>query len=321
VLAVAGYIINLTISRGEQEATKQRAQSEREAAEKRAETERKVAEDSQHETALKEYIDKMSELIRHEGLLGSDPKKEVREIARIQTLTALNRLDGKRKGIVVQFLNDSNLISLGKTIINLYKANLSEADLSEANLSGANLVDVDLSGANLSRADFGYIYISADDDPEYTVYTDGADLSKANLSGTNLSGANLERVWLKDAILNKANLNMANLHEADLSGANLTGANQNSAYLGSANLSSAKLFGADLSSAKLLEANLSSANLTGADLTNTQLSRHIGRQKIEYGVNLTKANLEGVTGITEEELEKQAKSLQGATMPKGNIYP
>jgi len=31
VLAVAGYVINLTISRGEQEATEQRAQSEREA--------------------------------------------------------------------------------------------------------------------------------------------------------------------------------------------------------------------------------------------------------------------------------------------------
>jgi hypothetical protein len=31
VLAVGGYIINLTISRSEQEATKQRAQSEREA--------------------------------------------------------------------------------------------------------------------------------------------------------------------------------------------------------------------------------------------------------------------------------------------------
>jgi len=104
VLAVAGYVINLTISRGEQAATEQRAQSEREATEKRAETERKIADDNQRETALKEYIDKMSELFLHEDLLGSDPKKEVRETARIQTLTVLNRLDGKRKGSVLQFL-------------------------------------------------------------------------------------------------------------------------------------------------------------------------------------------------------------------------
>ena len=40
VLAVAGYVINLTISRGEQAATEQRAKSEREVAEKRADTER-----------------------------------------------------------------------------------------------------------------------------------------------------------------------------------------------------------------------------------------------------------------------------------------
>ena len=59
VLAVAGYVINLTISRSEQEATKQRAKSEQEAAEKHAETEREIALDNQRETALKEYIDKM----------------------------------------------------------------------------------------------------------------------------------------------------------------------------------------------------------------------------------------------------------------------
>ena len=45
VLAVAGYVINLTISRGEQAATEQRAKSEQEAAEKRAETERQIAKE------------------------------------------------------------------------------------------------------------------------------------------------------------------------------------------------------------------------------------------------------------------------------------
>jgi hypothetical protein len=62
VLAVAGYVINLTISRGEQAATEQRAKSEREAAEKRAETEREIALDNQREAAFQTYIDRMSEL-------------------------------------------------------------------------------------------------------------------------------------------------------------------------------------------------------------------------------------------------------------------
>ena len=89
VLAVAGYVINLTVSSGEQEATKQRAQSEQEAAEKRAKTERMIAEDNQRETALQAYIDKMSELLIHEALRGSEPEKEVRKIARVRTLTLL----------------------------------------------------------------------------------------------------------------------------------------------------------------------------------------------------------------------------------------
>jgi hypothetical protein len=57
VLAVARYVINLTIRRGEQEATKQRAQSERE-----------IAEDNQREEALQVYIDKISELILDKNL-------------------------------------------------------------------------------------------------------------------------------------------------------------------------------------------------------------------------------------------------------------
>ena len=36
--------------------------------------------------------------------------------------------------------------------------------------------------------------------------------------------------------------------------------------------------------------------------------------------DLSNANLKGVTGITVEELEKQAKSLKGAIMPDGKIY-
>jgi hypothetical protein len=113
VLAVAGYIINLTISKGEQAATEQRAQSEREAAEKRAETERDIAQDNQREAALQEYIDKMSELLLHEKLRESQPEDEVRKIARVRSLTVLPRLDGKRKGSVIKFLYESGLIEKG----------------------------------------------------------------------------------------------------------------------------------------------------------------------------------------------------------------
>ena len=59
------------------------------------------------------------------------------------------------------------------------------------------------------------------------------------------------------------------------------------------------------SGAYLVGANLHEANLSGVDLSTADLSG---------------ANLKGVIGITVEELEKQAKLLQGTTMPDGSIH-
>jgi uncharacterized protein YjbI with pentapeptide repeats len=56
---------------------------------------------------------------------------------------------------------------------------------------------------------------------------------------------------------------------------------------------------ADLSSADLRDANLSDADLLDADFSD--------------------ANLSGAVGWTEEHL-KQARSLEGATMPNGQKY-
>jgi hypothetical protein len=178
VLAVGGFVINLTISRGEQEATKQRAKTERE-----------IAEDNQHEVALQEYIDKMSELLLHEDLRGSDREKEVRKIARVRTLTTLSRLDGVRKGSVLQFLHEAKLIERNESIIDLYGAFLHKADLHGANLRGAFLYEAilyraNLRGANLHEADLS-----------------GAFLYEADLSGADLSGANLERANLLNAVI------------------------------------------------------------------------------------------------------------------------
>ncbi len=82
---------------------------------------------------------------------------------------------------------------------------------------------------------------------------------------------------------------------ADLSGANLGGADLREAYL-----REAYLFRANLSEAALFRANLFWANLSEADLS--------------------RADLEEAEGITNEQLEQQAKSLKGATMPNGQKY-
>jgi hypothetical protein len=110
----------------------------------------------------------------------------------------------------------------------------------------------------------------------------------------------LQGADLSDANLFKANLANANLTAANLTNANLTNAKLTVANLTNANLASATLTNTNLASADLARANLASADLTNADLTNANL----------FALN-----------ITTEELEKQANSLKGATMPDGSIHP
>ena len=82
------------------------------------------------------------------------------------------------------------------------------------------------------------------------------------------------------------------------------------AQLDRADLTDAHLPRADLTDADLPNANLQLADLRGANLENTNLE----------GANLSEANLEGATGVSVEELEEQAASLEVATMPDGTEH-
>jgi len=190
VLTVGGYVINLTISRGEQAATEQRALSEREAAEKRAETEREIALDNQREVALQEYIEKMSELLLEKKLRESQPGDEVRTIARVRTMSVLPRLDSNRKRTVFNFLLESSLIGNNNAVVDIHKADFSDTYIGLVSLTGANLEFV--------------------------------NFAKAVLFATTLAGANLMGANLKEADLEEANLKGANLYYADLEGADFT---------------------------------------------------------------------------------------------------
>jgi Pentapeptide repeats (8 copies) len=99
-----------------------------------------------------------------------------------------------------------------------------------------------------------------------------------------------------------ANMSYANLFRAALEEANLRGVN-----LGRATLEEAFLYGANLSDTYLIEADMTNAHLNKA--TNLK------------GANLSGANLNGAADITNEELEQQAYSLEGATMPDGSKHP
>jgi uncharacterized protein YjbI with pentapeptide repeats len=104
---------------------------------------------------------------------------------------------------------------------------------------------------------------------------------------------------------------------ADLRGAGvgISGGPVRGGRLVRTNLSGANLNLANLDNAKLFQTNLSGANrntarLSGADLRWANLE----------GAGLPGANLRGVRGVTNEQLEQQSGYLKGATMPNGQKY-
>ena len=87
-------------------------------------------------------------------------------------------------------------------------------------------------------------------------------------------------------------------------GASLVGTNLSQGYLDGANFADADLSGTYLSGAYLSGVNLQGADLSGADLSSA--------------LTVTEDGLE--RKITKEEIERQAKSLAGATMPDGSKH-
>jgi uncharacterized protein YjbI with pentapeptide repeats len=132
---------------------------------------------------------------------------------------------------------------------------------------------------------------------------DGADLQGIDLSNDRLSGgpflANyleaLQRLGARPLDGAPASDSELGSSPADLSGANLSGADLSNALLDNASLISADLSGANLPNADLSDADLSNAALCHTDLRDAQ-------------------------GITNEELDQQAASLEGATLPNGQKY-
>ena len=197
---------------------------------------REIEQDRSREAALQNYYDEMTELLLQRQLRTS---KQAQDIARARTLAVLRNLDGFRKGMLIRFLHEAELIQVST----------STTETSAVSLGGANLRGIDLRGIDLSRIDLSR-----------------TDLSDARLHGTDLRGADLGA-----ARLHEANLNWADLVGADLKRANLTGADLSWARLSKADLCGVDLREADLRDADLREANLCGADLRGADLSGADL--------------------------------------------------
>jgi uncharacterized protein YjbI with pentapeptide repeats len=212
---------------------------QRDTARWRAALDLEIATGSQQESALQAYVDRISELLIKEKL-SRFSTDEIRNVARLRTLTLLRGLDPKRKSRALLFLKESALIEREAVI------DLCGADLRGVSVPSTHLSRVNLGEANLNEADLR-----------------STQLKKAYLSGTQLRGADLRGADLSGADLFGADLSGADLTRATLSGANLTGAN----------LSGCRLDGADLSKADLSGVHLRVNAAPGNEIARTELKK------------------------------------------------
>jgi uncharacterized protein YjbI with pentapeptide repeats len=146
----------------------------------------------------------------------------------------------------------------------------------------------------------------------------GADLSGIDLHNNNLSGGG---AFLMDfSLYQAASLKLEPGKAANLRGAILSDANMERAMLDYTDLTGADLSDADLSHASLSKTDLTNANLSDANLSHVFLNQADLLSTDLSDANLNDANLNDASGITNEELEQRAASLEGATMPNGQKY-
>jgi uncharacterized protein YjbI with pentapeptide repeats len=180
------------------------------ASQKQQETDFRIAADQQAEDVLVTFEGDISNLLLRDNLRSSKTGDAVRVVARARTLTALRRLDSNRKGDLIRFLYEAQLLTTGAADNPII--DLAGADLEGARLAGADLSSASLRYAVLTRADLSGALLA------------GADLTRADLGGANLFDADLTRAILIGALLFDADLTGADLDGARLDGANLTGA-------------------------------------------------------------------------------------------------
>lgn len=250
-------------------------------------------EDNQRAKIMSDYLDAMTKYLLEDSAKAPISSK-ANMIARARTLNTLRQLDANRKGQLLKFLYEANLVAPCK--LDPATGKMPSCKVSKLGLNGARLDEVtfdipipmpgiELTGASLPNAKLPGIDLT------------GAQLQKANLEGAHLEGATLTQAQLNSvilqnanltgAVLEKADLTNALLSNADLTGSRLPGSSLKGAYLRNAkldnsDLTEADLQGADLSKAKLGDSDLIKADLRDADLTDATLTGTVNLKGAMY---------------------------------------
>ncbi|NMB86861.1 MAG: pentapeptide repeat-containing protein [Chloroflexi bacterium] len=337
VLTVGGFFFNWAEKRNDQSVAKQKFEDEQ-----------KNSQDQQQETALKNYLDRLTVLLLDKGLANAqnDTAKDhlsVKNsciIARTLSLTTLKKLNPERKQSLLLFLYEAKLISGNDPTIDLTGANLSEVNLSgkvlkEINLTGvclngtnfesANLTKGSFTGAEMFGAKLNYAtltgaYLQKVQFNKAALFRDlhlnNADLSQTKLErvtlvDSELKGANLQNTKMKRATIINVYLNEAILTETDLTQANIRESHMEKATMNWVVLNGATLFNVILSEANIEDAQLNNTTFVECNLSYVKLNR----SKMQ-NVDLKRANLMGARLVGADLTGAQ---LQGSNLSYADL--
>jgi uncharacterized protein YjbI with pentapeptide repeats len=268
-----------------------RATETRDFEDRRATETRDLEDRRAQDIALQAFLDQIAHSDTYRELRTAPASGHKRAILRAKLQTLLLHCNAERKGVLLSFLHGAKLSR--KKEITPYEYTRKgrwEKGKERWKYPILRLNDIDFS-LTKRTADTKLTF-----DDLRGIILRGAKLSKVNLSGANLSDADLSDADLSQALLRKATPEDSE---------KIPGESQNEYEKAKAGEATTKLLKTDLSRANLRGANLSGADLSGADLS---------------GADLSGANLFEATGITTKELEDQALSLKGATMPDGSKH-
>lgn len=194
------------------------------------EAEKSKAKKTEEERARNETLDSFFKIITkllRDFNLNADPTPHTRAIAKTRLNMSLFQLDGARKGKVLQFLYESDLIDknpkykllganfndaildnivLGEAEIRgafFKNASIKNANLNGIILNSSNLENADLSGSQVRDADFSYMNLrkcKLKNMDLTSVNFEGADLTLANLKGSTIKKEQLDSIYIKKNI-------------------------------------------------------------------------------------------------------------------------
>ena len=172
----------------------------------------KIEQENAREKTLDSFINTMTELLVKHDLAGTPEQKRL-AIARTRINLALPQLDGGRKGQILQFLYESDLVDLNPKFrllgCNFNESLLENIVLGQAEIKGAYFKEALFKKSNLVEANF----TSCD-------FT-GADFTNCLMTNTNLSYTKLNNVKLENIDLTKVEFEGADLTNASLKGSTI----------------------------------------------------------------------------------------------------